>query len=68
VRATISLVSNSATFAPLAKKIKSNHELGQALWKTGNIDAQFLAAAPMIDLSCPVSPDVRGPRRFGVEA
>src|SRR5688572_19307784 len=27
----------------LAKKIKSNHELGKALWKTGNIDAQFLA-------------------------
>lgn len=28
----------------LAKKIKSNHELALALWKTGNIDAQFLAA------------------------
>ncbi len=27
----------------LAKKIKTNHELGKALWKTGNIDAQFLA-------------------------
>jgi 3-methyladenine DNA glycosylase AlkD len=27
----------------LAKKIKSNHELGKALWKTGNVDAQFLA-------------------------
>ena len=27
----------------LAKKIKSNHELGKALWKTANIDAQFLA-------------------------
>ena len=27
----------------LAKKIKSNHELGKALWKTGNIDAQLLA-------------------------
>jgi 3-methyladenine DNA glycosylase AlkD len=27
----------------LAKKIKSNHELALALWKTGNIDAQFLA-------------------------
>ena len=27
----------------LAKKIKSDHELGQALWATGNIDAQFLA-------------------------
>ena len=27
----------------LAKKIKSNHELGKALWKTGNIDGQFLA-------------------------
>lgn len=27
----------------LAKKIKTNHELGLALWKTGNIDAQFLA-------------------------
>jgi 3-methyladenine DNA glycosylase AlkD len=28
----------------LAKKIKSNPELGKALWKTGNLDAQFLAA------------------------
>ena len=28
----------------LANKIKSNHELALALWKTGNIDAQFLAA------------------------
>ena len=27
----------------LAKKIKTNHELGMALWKTGNIDAQYLA-------------------------
>src|SRR6185369_4462463 len=27
----------------LARKIKSNHELALALWKTGNIDAQFLA-------------------------
>ena len=27
----------------LAKKIKSNHELALALWKTGNVDAQFLA-------------------------
>ena len=27
----------------LAKKIKTNHELALALWKTGNIDAQFLA-------------------------
>src|SRR6185295_18264873 len=27
----------------LAKKIKVNHELGMALWKTGNIDAQLLA-------------------------
>ena len=27
----------------LAKKIKSNHELGKALWKTGNVDAQLLA-------------------------
>ena len=27
----------------LAKKIKTNHELAMALWKTGNIDAQFLA-------------------------
>lgn len=27
----------------LAKKIKTNHELGQALWKTGNSDAQLLA-------------------------
>src|SRR5688572_27831132 len=28
----------------LAKKIKTNHELALALWKTGNVDAQFLAA------------------------
>ena len=28
----------------LADKIKTNHELGLSLWKTGNIDAQFLAA------------------------
>jgi 3-methyladenine DNA glycosylase AlkD len=28
----------------LAKKIKSNPELAKALWKTGNVDAQFLAA------------------------
>ena len=27
----------------LADKIKTNHELALALWKTGNIDAQFLA-------------------------
>ena len=27
----------------LAKKIKTNHELALALWKSGNIDAQFLA-------------------------
>lgn len=27
----------------LAKRIKANHELGLALWQTGNIDARFLA-------------------------
>jgi len=27
----------------LAKKLKTNHELAVALWKTGNIDAQLLA-------------------------
>ncbi len=27
----------------LAKKIKVDHELGLALWKTGNVDAQMLA-------------------------
>src|SRR5947207_4081221 len=27
----------------LAKKIKTNHALALSLWKTGNIDAQFLA-------------------------
>jgi 3-methyladenine DNA glycosylase AlkD len=27
----------------LAKKIKTNHELAVALWKTGNVEAQFLA-------------------------
>jgi 3-methyladenine DNA glycosylase AlkD len=28
----------------LADKIKTNHELALSLWKTGNVDAQFLAA------------------------
>lgn len=28
----------------LANQIKTNHELALALWKTGNLDAQFLAA------------------------
>jgi 3-methyladenine DNA glycosylase AlkD len=28
----------------LAKKIKTNHDLALALWKTGNVDSQFLAA------------------------
>jgi 3-methyladenine DNA glycosylase AlkD len=28
----------------VAKKIKTNHALALALWKTGNVDAQFLAA------------------------
>ena len=27
----------------LAKKIKTNHELAQSLWETGNADAQFLS-------------------------
>ena len=27
----------------VAKKLKTNHELGQKLWKTGNMDAQMLA-------------------------
>src|SRR4029077_2499806 len=27
----------------LASKIKTNHELALSLWKTGNMDAQFLA-------------------------
>lgn len=31
----------------LADKIKTNHELALALWKTGNIDAQFLAVLLM---------------------
>jgi 3-methyladenine DNA glycosylase AlkD len=31
----------------LAKKIKTNHELALALWKTKNIDAQFLAILVM---------------------
>ena len=31
----------------LAKKIKANHELGQKLWKTGNMDAQLLATLIM---------------------
>ena len=28
----------------LAKKIKTDHKLGMSLWKTGNVDAQLLAA------------------------
>src|SRR5262245_49969084 len=31
----------------LAKKIKSDHELAMSLWKTGNADAQLLAALLM---------------------
>jgi 3-methyladenine DNA glycosylase AlkD len=31
----------------MAKKIKSDHELAMALWKTGNADAQLLAALVM---------------------
>ena len=27
----------------LAKKLRTDHELGQKLWKTGNMDAQMLA-------------------------
>lgn len=31
----------------LAKKIRTDHELALSLWKTGNVDAQFLAALLM---------------------
>ena len=31
----------------LADRIKTNHELALALWKTGNVDAQFLATLVM---------------------
>jgi 3-methyladenine DNA glycosylase AlkD len=31
----------------LAKKIKTDHALGMELWKTGNVDAQFLAILVM---------------------
>src|SRR5229473_1050897 len=34
---------NRGDVRKLAKKIKTNHELALSLWKTGNIDAQFLA-------------------------
>lgn len=34
----------------LANKIKTNHDLALALWKTGNIDAQFLATL-LIDVN-----------------
>jgi 3-methyladenine DNA glycosylase AlkD len=34
---------NHGDIRALAKKIKTNHELGLDLWKTGNIDAQLLA-------------------------
>ena len=30
----------------LAKKIRTDHELALALWKTGNVDAQLLATLP----------------------
>src|SRR5436190_1897686 len=32
----------------LANKIKTNHELALSLWKTGNIDAQYLAVLLMM--------------------
>lgn len=35
----------------LAKKLKTNHELGKSLWKTGNLDAQLLATLLMIPKS-----------------
>ena len=35
----------------LAAKIKTNHELGLALWNTGNVDAQFLAALLLVPKS-----------------
>ena len=35
--------ANLGDIKKLAKKLKRDHELGQALWATGNIDAQFLA-------------------------
>ena len=31
----------------VAKKIKTDHELGKALWKTDNVDAQFLSTLVM---------------------
>jgi 3-methyladenine DNA glycosylase AlkD len=34
---------NRGDIRKLANKIKTNHELAWSLWKTGNIDAQFLA-------------------------
>jgi 3-methyladenine DNA glycosylase AlkD len=34
----------------LANKIKANHELALALWKSGNLDAQFLATL-LIDVN-----------------
>ena len=51
----------------LAKKIKTNHELALALWKTGNIDAQFLATLLMRpqDLSAPASATATAPLRTG---
>src|SRR5215204_997957 len=39
----------------LAKKIKTNHELAMDLWKTGNIDAQFLAILLMKPGSLPAA-------------
>ena len=36
----------------LANKIKTNHELALSLWKTGNIDAQFLATLLIKSIFC----------------
>src|SRR4030095_13930157 len=43
----------------LANKIKTNHELALSLWKTGNIDAQFLAAL-VIDVKLLSADEVEG--------
>jgi 3-methyladenine DNA glycosylase AlkD len=41
----------------LANKIKTNHELALSLWKTGNVDAQFLATL-LVDVNLLSADDV----------
>src|SRR4051812_17146677 len=40
----------------LASRIKTNHELAVSLWKTGNVDAQFLATL-LVDVNLLSGPE-----------